>query len=661
MDYVWVEQFGAVGDGVTDDTTAIQAAIDSCIASTSIKKVKFRPKTYLISGPLILAKLSASTYSFFNVDLEGSVNANAGVTGQSTKIKCTHTDTFAIGLQNARSCSIRNLVIEGGRVDASKTSKNVAEYSVENWAVSGVRDTVYSPYSGIVIDPFGTSVPSDGGYPNLSSHYNATAAGSSGVSIYNCFVYYFTVDVMISPSGSTSNAESINVYNCRLYNSKVAWASGQSQTRNCRLVDSAIYYALNGIDTMNYGFGTGSCCVIDSLIVSLVRNIVVTSTSRQILDFRAIYAENFWKIGFISGSKRAKFKGCTFKFNFGDTSIPYPDSMLTGNSETHFDNCEFYQQSGSATFNLCFKNQAVTFESCDLSSINIPYSDNITVNKSIIYGYDCGSTSRVTGATPEGFYNFGGSTIRKNAVNLANAIYHHIRPNNNSFRFIATTTLTVSGTEATFTAPNPEYIKVGDIVYGSVSGLYFLDYTNNNATTSNADITPYLGTVKTIVGTTITIKDIRFGLSTGSADIYIQWSNLYFGGILGTLTSGSNVITNVYKEGSGSLVGQRIYLSDPTITSNGLYVASENTGARTLTLSGNVGVSISSAFLYTSYFDIEAIVSVDPTTVTGLYCEKGMLIRSRGTTLTDKLYQCTSPGIVGNATHTPAFKQITMS
>lgn len=211
---VFVEDFGAVGNGVTDDRTAIQAAIDYCIASTYTKTVKFKAKTYLISGPLLLAKRSGSTFSFFNINLEGAVNANAGVTGQATKIKCSHTDTFGIGIQNGRSCTIKNLLVEGGRVDISKTAYQIATFDVTQWAVVGVRDEVYSPYAGIVIDPFGDVVPPDGGYPGLSAYYDISATGSSGISIEKCTVYYFTVNIMISPSGSTSNAESINVYNC---------------------------------------------------------------------------------------------------------------------------------------------------------------------------------------------------------------------------------------------------------------------------------------------------------------------------------------------------------------------------------------------------------------------------------------------------------------
>lgn len=49
---VWVEGHGAVGDGTTDDTTAIQAAINDASARTNGGAVRFLAKTYKITRPL---------------------------------------------------------------------------------------------------------------------------------------------------------------------------------------------------------------------------------------------------------------------------------------------------------------------------------------------------------------------------------------------------------------------------------------------------------------------------------------------------------------------------------------------------------------------------------------------------------------------------------
>ena len=50
-DVVNVKDFGAVGDGVTDDTAAIQAAVDFCVTNKSV--LDLGVGTYLISSPLV--------------------------------------------------------------------------------------------------------------------------------------------------------------------------------------------------------------------------------------------------------------------------------------------------------------------------------------------------------------------------------------------------------------------------------------------------------------------------------------------------------------------------------------------------------------------------------------------------------------------------------
>lgn len=64
----FVEWFGAVGDGTTDDTIPIQSAFNSANQSSAKSQVRFLPKTYIITSPI----LTYGVRIFGNYDLTGN-------------------------------------------------------------------------------------------------------------------------------------------------------------------------------------------------------------------------------------------------------------------------------------------------------------------------------------------------------------------------------------------------------------------------------------------------------------------------------------------------------------------------------------------------------------------------------------------------------------
>lgn len=76
-----VKQFGAVGNGTTDDTGAIQAAIDYCEAN-AIGQLEFEPGVYLISATLNLPSGNSGNVPFFVMDGNGCLvkTTTAGIT-----------------------------------------------------------------------------------------------------------------------------------------------------------------------------------------------------------------------------------------------------------------------------------------------------------------------------------------------------------------------------------------------------------------------------------------------------------------------------------------------------------------------------------------------------------------------------------------------------
>lgn len=660
--------FGAKGDGVANDQPAIQAAINYAITN-SIKTVFFPVGHYLIGAPLILARIVGGVYTTFNLELVGAVNANAPILGQSTRITATYKDTFAIGIQTSRSVTIKNLYI-AGQYNYTKSTKQLFEEDITTWGADGVRDETNSPYGGIVIDPFGTSVPPDGGYPGLTEYYKASAGGSACVNIEFCYITNFVVGLLCT-AYNTPQAEEIFLHNTKIYVTKVAAAYGQPQTRACVIRDCFFFSCFNGIDTTSYGEQIGASPHIDGLIISKVKNIISVDTGRGIFNAKRIEAEAFWRIGVATGTEGSAFYSCIFKFYYGKSDSDWakaPDTLVFGSSVTFY-NCAF-NKAGDVLWNANFNGCDVSFEHCYFDTQYVPYHsrqngqrasfketriNNLLVSEGINRYH---STTEVISA-----YN--GSILHKSSDSVPTAIVHKPTPteNGNSV-FLEEVTLTVDAggdSSATFDLTSVAKIRVGDMIFDiTPPRFYFLNRFGLYSDTGNPIASPFIGTVESIDGLTVTLKDVPFYVTSGTYQLSAKWSSIYTGGILGTFNSGSPIITNVYQENSGvNYAGMRLRLKDPSLAiPYGAYVVSEDKGARTMTLSANCINSITSSFIYTSYYDKDIRVSTAPGSATGLYVEKGDVIDRIDSSLK---YVCSSPGIVGNVTHAPAFLTLTPS
>jgi len=104
-DRVAVEDFGAVGDGTTDDTAAIQAAIDSLSRGGTIH---FRAKNYR----------TTSTLTVYNKPIMFQGSSLAAATSRGTTLTLAVGGSTGISFEDADGSGIRDMLISGSGVTA---------------------------------------------------------------------------------------------------------------------------------------------------------------------------------------------------------------------------------------------------------------------------------------------------------------------------------------------------------------------------------------------------------------------------------------------------------------------------------------------------------------------------------------------------------------
>src|ERR1035437_2061750 len=224
-----VKDFGAKGDGITDDYQSIQNGINSCIAN-NIATLFFPTGRYKISKPLILQNGNG----FVNLSIIGEGN----LWNPRSIIIPTFTNTFALGIQKGKGCKIKGLTFMGKfQPPFQDDMYKFFNSTFESFTDGICRDSRYSPYAAIVIDPFTNTQKYDSAlhYPSLSANYALGGyfnSGSSGITITYCGFYSFVVGVCSSPNGETRNAEGTQIRDCYFERMKLAISGGQDQEKN---------------------------------------------------------------------------------------------------------------------------------------------------------------------------------------------------------------------------------------------------------------------------------------------------------------------------------------------------------------------------------------------------------------------------------------------
>ena len=238
--FVSVREHGAAGDGTSDDTAAIQAALDA--AQAAGKGVHFPEGDYLVDATVGVTMPAPAVGGL----VVPSGSHLTGVPGRSRIVVMANDlpKTAAVSCYDVENVLIENLTIVGDRVAHTYPNRFLSLADLQartNWATKDHGGATFEPYEGMIAvvlnDNGGPSLPEKGEYRYQSGNwvrsgdydeldyithefgYGIFINKSRNVTVRNCTIEDCTGDgIFIGEEGgsSTGVTRSVHVLGCRL-------------------------------------------------------------------------------------------------------------------------------------------------------------------------------------------------------------------------------------------------------------------------------------------------------------------------------------------------------------------------------------------------------------------------------------------------------------
>ena len=347
-----VKDFGAVGDGITDDTAAIQAAIDWVVyqnqtansSVTSLGAVHIPGGIYKISSTI---QLGYGDY-FHSVNLYGDGQRYFGsVEFCGTALVCTFNNAPAIAVNGGRNTTIKSLSICGLNSTWIETNQlgfmpavpTIDDLVASNWvdpSFPASASSQYAPYAGIAIDPYAGVQPTvhypDVNFPSwsgITTQYNKAA--SSNTLIEDVWISGFVIGVVNQPSNYNANGDYTKLLHCYIKDCQYAVSIGNSQARLFRMSNCVINNVFTAFVTSVNGVKNGKASnLIDSTEIAFCMYWlnVPTLAFGGALTFQNCYGETIYSIGEAGepggnvNNHAILFESCEFYFNRTTHGIP---------------------------------------------------------------------------------------------------------------------------------------------------------------------------------------------------------------------------------------------------------------------------------------------------------------------------------------------------
>ena len=434
-----VEDFGAIGDDLTDDTAAIQAAINHSIYTTGLTgaptggKVIIGPKAYRHTG---LHLGYGTTYSC--VHLEGHGYKYAGTVAGGSCLRYVGTgNNPALSVQGARGSSIRGISIQGAYYNFVNNNNYVAmgldptadDTVAANWhdpSGHANQDSRYCPFAAVTIDAYSGTRPATS-YPdvNYPSFLGAVAqygkSFSSDVTIEDCEIRGFPTAIAVQPSDADGNGDFTTLRRLNITYCKWGVSIGNTQSRNVAISDVKMGVVYCGLTNNQHGRRSGKFQGrIEDFSFGGIKSFEFGDTVYAApITFKNFYCEATWKIGDVitnaSGENGIIWESSHFSFDLQENLNRGTPTLILGPLGQQdcgfvFRNCTF-----SGYFSvMSFGHRNVTFEECSGTSTDRYVGNSVaTEYKRYPENFTCG-----------GFvlpYVSGGRSyhrIKYNAVNL---------------------------------------------------------------------------------------------------------------------------------------------------------------------------------------------------------------------------------------------------
>ena len=625
------EQFGARGDGSSDDSLAINTMIQLAAALQTLKPnsqaaAMILSGSYRIEAPIQLWNEVDGEIVYGSFVLEGE--APSYVAGRAPEIVAAFYDRPIIAMQAMRMSVLRNFQC---RREVAVTLPSPSDLMQDTGGVRGqpwwnpkgmLSDEQFSMAAGINVDPFSDGLPLDGGYKGWTRYYSKAAGAdkkSSVISFEGVAIRHNIVAVAVGCAKDSNLVDSITFDSCLLGLNKVAIATGTDQARACCVRDCHIVGVRTIFDGSSYGQRIGVMPTVFGGILDICKWLLNFEGGAGRGDGVMVgtYSESLWSLGYWAGPYPLTLTACKLKFllaeAYGCARVAQfigQNLVLLGGSWSFYrgepHKCFIANIGNIRVDGTQFDDQPIFADPLSLDVARMPLrylkggpsygvamTHTLLAGNSGTAGEGCcimavGGTVLFTGPRgSQAFRNFEGPIVTR----------------------IDTAMIERTGRgKGIYKAADPGAYQIGDYLCQD-GQRHKLAVPGGGEFSFFGNWPQYLGRVSAIDGSTITLSDLLEGFPGGPTQIYLgPRFGAFHARSIGATTAGSNRINDVFNISTWA-VGQRLRIFDENARCRefgpaGAYIIEIDKDARVIVLSRSVSTTIPTALLCDALTDM---------------------------------------------------------